>query len=450
MATKIQITADASQAKAEVAGLVVGLDGVGDQATQAAAETAAAGEKMEDALEEVQREAKATDNAIDRIGNTSSRITAVATSFTAVTQALQLAGRASGVAMRAIDQLAEEGSPAAIKLRDSIAGIQTALIELADDPALQNFGNQLAALGDKAAEGISNLPDLWRSAVNRISDDIVLASESLGLMPEGTLETLDEMQTAEQKAVEAAKERTAEEREKTKELEKQKKLAEETAKAEKEAAEEQSRQELEDFEYANQLAEEEFAKENARIAELAKQEQEAHERRMEEIRREQEAKDERHKKALEQAGAIKELERQVNDPNKITERLAANRGKQAEQEALSRGATEREAAQAAERARRQAFRDARRQQQGGREEFSREEIQQAQTDNAQATMGALRESGKLSEQTLQALQTSINEAQQQTVEMNALQDAVKELQRQAQAVAQDGARRRSQRNSNRQ
>lgn len=229
-----------------------------------------------------------------------------------------------------------------------------------------------------------------------------------------------------------------------------KKAEKEKTEAKKEAAEEAERLDMEAFEYGLQVAEEDFNRKNALIQEQVRKEAEAAERRAEIKRKEQEEERKRHQKGLEDAGVVKEIERQVNDPDRLAKTLAHTRGEEAREAAHTAGANERDAAIAAAKARQQAYRNAKRQAAGGREEFSREEIEAARHENTQETMDALRKSGRLSHETLSALQMSINESRQQSQEMTALQDAIKELQRQAQNVAQDGQRRRSQRNSNRQ
>lgn len=460
MATKIVITADTSQAKSEVAGLAMGLDGVGDQASAAAAKTEAAGERIEDALEEVQSEARKTGDAVSSVGgsNLLQGITAASTAFLAMGKALKGVGQLSREAYQGIQYLAEQGNPAARELMSSFDELLASMQRLASDPSVQDLGSKLSGVFSGAAKELELFPEAMRANLMFAESYWIQFQQSIGLAEDDAMVKFGFRIAAQRVELEQQKKRIANETEANKKAEEAKKLAEETAKLEKEAAEEQSQADLDAFNDSLRMEEEEFQKKNAHIAELVRNQEAANAKLLQSERdlqaqREKDAEDRiaKQKAALAGTGAAEGVNAAASDPQAIARRLAQQAADARRNELMAGG--EQDGAKLdreAEQARRQAHRAAIQQSRGGREAFSQEQIQGAIEANASAGIQAMSEAGAFSQESLTALSQAAEEQRRMATEMQAMQDQLAEIRKYQAGTTQDGNRRRSQRNSNRQ
>lgn len=461
MATQIVITANTDQAKRETTALAGALDNVGTQATQAASETAAAGEKIEDALEEVQAEAHKTERAIDGIGGAGilSGITAASTSVLAFGGSLKMAFEASKKALEGITILAEQGNPAAVELKGSIDQLLLSLQGLAEDPAMQRIGESLAGITRSFAQDVSDLPEIFRVNMSAIEVQWIQLQESLGIAEEGAMMKFAGRLAAQRIDLDQQKASIANEKARLVEAEKAKQVAEEEARAAKAAAEEEDRFQQQLADDAERIEREEFDKKNAHIAELVRAEEAAIARvREAEIQanqdraREREAEVERKRRELEGTGLSEAINQQASDPQALARQLA-KQAAEAKMVEIQQGGGDVDSAQnkrAIEEARRQAHRAAIQQSRGGRETFSQEQIAEAQQANAAATIQSMGQSGRFSETMLQALSEAATAQRNQATDVAQLTDHVEELRRMIRQTSSDSGRKRAQRGSNRQ
>lgn len=524
MATRIVITADANQAKQEAAAVAAGMESIGDKATAASRETKSAADRIERELDEVESEAKSAGRAVADIGapNTAERITAVASSFTAMVVGLKAATEAGKKAYEGIRFLAENGNADMQRLVDSISGDNTnslkgALLSIASDPAIGQassglanlFGmlsaeletvisdvrvasndislfvqNPLAALGlgsDEAAERLRQLRSEFNLLIgmerraaaeeqnrNAVQQQTLALTEDIAALERGIAETRQRQAAERSGDTLTLSKLIADETKRLEELAAQSKLTNEerarglqrlaTLHASLETAQktQDSEQEKRHQRELERIDDERALEQMSAEARIAYEQAVADRKRQERLKEKQEQERERQseiarqQQELSKGGAVDELNRAASDPAALARQLAARRAQQAFEQANEDGVSLRERDRRVEEARRQAFRNAQRQFAGGREEFSQEEIAQAQQDNVNAQMQNMAQSGRFSRETLQALAKATQEQRQQSEEMQAMQDVLKEIQKQIGQTVQDGNRRRSQRNSNRQ
>ncbi len=106
------------------------------------------------------------------------------------------------------------------------------------------------------------------------------------------------------------------------------------------------------------------------------------------------------------------IQQDANDPRAIAKRLAQNAADAGTAKAMEDGSISREEQKEIDQMRRDAHRKAIMQSRGGPESFSPEQIADAASQNAQATVQSLQAAGKTSQDTTQALAQVLNVTQQ--------------------------------------
>ena len=126
---------------------------------------------------------------------------------TDLNQGLELLKKGAELASRAVSALAADGSPAFVRLQETISNVQNALLDLGNDPGIQQFTDTIAGgITDNVIPAINSLPDYWRGAQDAIADFTASAGEAIGVFADGTVESLQEIQIEEAKLLEQRKE----------------------------------------------------------------------------------------------------------------------------------------------------------------------------------------------------------------------------------------------------
>lgn len=540
MATKITITADGAQAKQELNAVAGAVDGVGNKAATAATKT----QGMASATAAAGTAAKAAQASFGWIAVVGTAVATLIQWFSRAKESVTKLGEMGQIAFGNIAEAARSATDATRELQAQNSIYAATLKELNEgidkyveaSNAEANAAREKAEYEERVASGRATVADRRRQELEVILQRIRLDKQSaeagkiegeieksrqaeahqrllsqitdrqqiLSLLQQETAATkklADQGKLTAEEAV-AARRRVSDLLSREKELVRDAESARNKAIEERKKKEEDARRDHiekikkaqeEEIELYKKVIEERLEAERKAAEERVRLEKETQARI---IAAKEEAQAEARKRlqgAVEGSGALKELEKRVNDPEALAKQLADQRASKvrfnSQQESdleklkakqvsegtlaqqLAASGNEDEAMNAQirsqeagneikrmqaqlererEQVRRQAFRDARRQQQGGREAFSGEEIAKAQADNTQAQLTALQQNGQVSGQTLEVLQTAIREAQAQGTELRLQADLLKELQKAMNNTAQDGQRRRSQRNSNRQ
>ncbi len=110
-------------------------------------------------------------------------------------QGLEILKKGFELTSRAITALSADGSPAFVRLQDSVEQLQGALLDLATDPAIQSFVDDLAeGIKTKVIPTVSSLPDYWRATQDAVSEFTVSAGAAIGVFSDEAKGTLTEMQ----------------------------------------------------------------------------------------------------------------------------------------------------------------------------------------------------------------------------------------------------------------
>lgn len=157
---------------------------------------------------EAEKQLNQAAQAADRLGDEGKKSTEKAgIGVTELNQGLELLKKGVELASRAITALAADGNPAFVKLESSITEVQNALLDIANDPGIQQWTETIAqGITDQVVPAINSLPDYWRGAQDAIADFTASAGESIGLFADGTVEALQDIQVEEAKLLEKQKE----------------------------------------------------------------------------------------------------------------------------------------------------------------------------------------------------------------------------------------------------
>lgn len=165
------------------------------------AELASMGATGEDSLEGVGDAAKGTGDSLKSIGagaaESRDKIQTVAVAYLAVADVVSKVAELGKKAGEAIAWMAENGNPAAIELQESFQDVKQSILDIAEDPAFQDFLGEIAiTINEDVIPAIKAIPDAWVSSQDWLEDSIVGLGESIGVFAEGTREAMDEMQAA--------------------------------------------------------------------------------------------------------------------------------------------------------------------------------------------------------------------------------------------------------------
>lgn len=160
-----------------------------------------------DAANRAEKELNQAATAATKMGKEGSQASQkTALQLTELNQGLELLKKGFGLASRAVTALAADGSPAFKELQVAIQDVQNSLLDLGNDPGIQQFTTTIAdGIKNKVVPAINSLPDYWRSAQDSIADFTAGAGEAIGVFADGTVEALQEIQVEEAKLLEIRK-----------------------------------------------------------------------------------------------------------------------------------------------------------------------------------------------------------------------------------------------------
>lgn len=168
--------------------------------------------KIEELGRDADKATKETDQlaaSADKLGNKDKDVKKLKLPMTELNQGLQLLKQGAQLAARALEEMAADGNPAAMELKDAFLGVKNALLDIANDPEVQSLGSSIAGgIKEQLIPAIKGIPDAWRSAQDAIAGFTARAGEAIGVFEKGTVEALKEIQIEEQKNLEISKEAT--------------------------------------------------------------------------------------------------------------------------------------------------------------------------------------------------------------------------------------------------
>lgn len=515
MSTKITITADASQAQQEIKAVSGGLDHLQQDAVDAANRAADALERMEDALADVASQSKETGDTVKKgIGGSdvAQAVTAVSTGFLAVTKALQGVWRAAGDAWRGIEFLAEQGNPAAQRMKSAFDDLLGSLRTLAEDPAIQDFGDKITEGTRAAVQELELLPTTYRKFTDIVTTQILDVAHAWGIVSDTAVQSHQLDMQLHERQLEAGRAEVAVEKEKLEVQRQQQELQKTLSEFDSQVAAEKRQEALAEIKDAETLTkmlaeqrqamsdaaaggklddaaradglrklielqqrlrtlQQEQAAEAKRLADEEKKRREdrdkeakaekdrqiaeelaANQRKLDELDKQEQEALQRRQKGFEGSGLAEGINAAASDPAAVAKRLAQQRADAARNELYKGGEQDSDKLDAAAQAAyRKAFRDAMIQARGGKQQtFSQDEIASAVEQNAGAQIQQMAQQGRFSNQALQALSQAASEQRRQSQELQAMQEQLAQIQAFQNGTTQDGERRRAQRGSNRQ
>lgn len=123
--------------------------------------------------------------------------------ITELNQGLELAKKAAELLSRGFAALAADGSPAFQRLQSSVSELQGALLDLANDPTIQEWVDQLAEkIKTDLIPTVNSIPDYWRGTQKAAADAMASSLEAIGVFTEGASDTLQQMQKEQAAALE--------------------------------------------------------------------------------------------------------------------------------------------------------------------------------------------------------------------------------------------------------
>lgn len=197
MAAKIELRIDdqtqagAQSAAANVDKIAGNVDDLRQEFAQATSQADKLADEIDDAADEAKR--LASQKGIGKGG--------LGFQITEVNQGLELAKKGFEAASRAVQALADAGNPAAQSLLDSFTGLQSKLLEIADDPRISGLMQGLADtitndVAPAIEKGANSFLDLQTTIANALTGSL----EYVGLFEAGVTDSFTQVQ-AEQAAV---------------------------------------------------------------------------------------------------------------------------------------------------------------------------------------------------------------------------------------------------------
>jgi len=159
----------------------------------------------EQSLSEVSGAAEGAGESLKKVGDGASqsrdKIKTIAVAYLAVADVAKKVVELGKKVGEAIAWAAENGNPAAIELQESFKEVQSAMLEIAEDPVFQDMLGGLAdTIREDVIPALKAIPDAWVLVQDSYADGLVVIGEGLGLFAEGTREVLGEMQAMEEKS----------------------------------------------------------------------------------------------------------------------------------------------------------------------------------------------------------------------------------------------------------
>lgn len=155
-------------------------------------------------LNQIDDSAKDAEKSLNRLGDASDdfgRKGADASNksrlaLTEFNQGLELGKKAVELLARGVQALSADGSPAFKRLQESVGDLQNSLLDLANDPTIQEWVDNLAdGIKSTLIPTVNSIPSYWRGAQDAVSEFTTSALESVGAFTEGASDTLKQMQT---------------------------------------------------------------------------------------------------------------------------------------------------------------------------------------------------------------------------------------------------------------
>ncbi|HUQ70368.1 MAG TPA: hypothetical protein VM165_12635 [Planctomycetaceae bacterium] len=171
-------------------------------------------DRVDNSAHKAGAELKQAAKAAKSVGDTSGGFSKLGLGVIGLNQGLQLLTKGAQVAGMAVSAAAEDGSPAFQGLMESVTGVQNSLLDLADDPAVQDMiAGMPTSITDTLIPAIQSIPDVWREFNNDASRTFSYLGEAVGIFAEGTLEANEDIIASNAKVTEQQKEQIAAERE---------------------------------------------------------------------------------------------------------------------------------------------------------------------------------------------------------------------------------------------
>lgn len=160
------------------------------------------------AADKAEKQLNQAASAADKMGKKGSDAgKKTAMQLTELNQGLEIVKKGFELASRAITALAADGSPAFKELQGAIQDVQNSLLDLGNDPGIQQFTTTITdGIKNKVVPAINSLPEYWRGAQDSIADFTASAGEAIGVFAEGSVEALQEIQVQQAKLLEQQKE----------------------------------------------------------------------------------------------------------------------------------------------------------------------------------------------------------------------------------------------------
>lgn len=185
-----------SELKTELGGASKEADGLQQELEDVGDAGATAGKKLDQAGDAAKGFGEAGRTAGEKSGM----------AITEFNQGLELAKKGAELLTRGVTALAADGSPAFQRLQSSVGDLQGALLDLANDPTIQDWIDQLAEkIKTDLIPTVNSIPDYWRGTQKAATDALTASLEAIGVFTAGASDTLKQMQSEAEKRLDDQK-----------------------------------------------------------------------------------------------------------------------------------------------------------------------------------------------------------------------------------------------------